>query len=126
MLTEAPSGWSFAIDRGPDWLFVRVVGPDDGDSNANHLGETIWQFMQQQFARRVVLDLSGLRLLRSVVVGQLVQLHKRVYTHGGLMRLAGLSDANYDVLVACRLHERFPHYRTPTDAVMGYRPEQPR
>jgi hypothetical protein len=43
-----------------------------------------------------------------------------------LMRLAGLSAANYSVLVSCRLNERFPYYRTPTDAVMGYRPEQPR
>jgi hypothetical protein len=49
----------------------------------------------------------------------LVNLHKRIYTHGGLLRIAGLSDDNYRVLVACRLHERFPRYASREEAVMG-------
>ncbi len=126
MLTEVASRWTFDVERGPDWLFVHVHGPDNGDAEGTPLAEMIWQIMQQQFARRVVLDLSGLRILRSVVIGQLVQLHKRVYTQGGLMRIAGLSDDNYSVLVACRLHERFPHYATAAEAVMGARLTQPR
>ena len=126
MLTEAPSAWTFGIERGPDWLFLRVKGPDNGDAEGTPLADMIWQTMQQQFSRRVVLDLSSLRILRSVVIGQLVQLHKRVYTQGGLMRIAGLSKDNYSVLIACRLHERFPYYANAEEAVMGPRPMQPR
>ena len=126
MATQMASPWTFALERGPDWLFIRVGAPDNGDAEGFPLADEIWQLMQQQFARRVVLDLSQLKILRSVVIGQLVQLHKRVYTHDGLMRVAGLSDDNYSVLVACRLHDRFPHYHTPEEAVMGHCPTQPR
>lgn len=126
MLAEATRSWTFDVNRGPGWLFVRVHGPADGDTDASHLAESIWEIMQQQFARRVVVDLSDLKLLRSVVVGQLVQLHKRVYMHEGLMRIAGLNDHNYSVLQACRLHDRFPQFRTAEEAVMSYRPTQPR
>jgi anti-anti-sigma factor len=126
MATQMASPWTFTLERGPDWLFIHVQAPDNGDAEGVPLAEEIWQIMQQQFARRVVLDLSQLKILRSVVIGQLVQLHKRIYTHDGLMRIAGLSDDNYSVLVACRLHDRFPHYRTPEEAVMGHCPTQPR
>lgn len=126
MLTEVTSRWTFDVERGPDWLFLRMYGPENGDAEGVPLAEMAWEIMQQQFARRVVLDMSSLRILRSVVIGQLVQLHKRVYTQGGLMRIAGLSDDNYSVLVACRLHDRFPHYATAEEAVMGARPMQPR
>lgn len=126
MLAQDVSRWTFDVERGPDWLFVTVHGPENGDAEGTPLAEMIWQTMQQQFARRVVVDLGELRILRSVVIGQLVQLHKRIHTHDGLMRLCGLSDDNYRVLVACRLSDRFPRYTNAADAVMGHRPMQPR
>ncbi len=126
MLTELALSWTFDVERGPDWLFVKVHGPTNGDAEGIPLAEMVWDSMRQHLSHRVVLDLSELRILRSYVIGQMVQLHKRVYTHGGLMRVCGLSDDNYRVLVACRLNERFPPYATRGDAVMGYRPKQPR
>jgi anti-anti-sigma factor len=123
MLAELSCDWTFDVTRGPDWLFIKLSGPANGDAEGMPLAETIWDMMQQHFARRLVLELSDVHILRSYVVGQLVQLHKRVYTSGGLMRLAGVSDDNYNVLVACRLHERFPRYATCGDAVMAHRPE---
>ena len=126
MLAEVQSHWTFDVERGPDWLFVKVHGPQNGDAEGVPLAEMIWDLMQQQFARRVVLELGELRILRSYVIGQLVQLHKRVYTHDGMMRLVGLSPDNYSVLVACRLNDRFPDYATREDAIMGQRPNKPR
>ncbi len=126
MLAEVSNGWSFDVERGPDWLFVKLHGPQNGDGEGVPLAEMIWDLMQQQFARRLVLEMEDLNILRSYVIGQLVQLHKRVYTHDGLMRLVGLSPDNNSVLVACRLHERFPRYATREDAVMGHRPSKPR
>jgi anti-anti-sigma factor len=126
MTTAMAGDWTYDIDRGPDWLYIRVHGPENGDSTGTPVAETIWNLLQQHFARRVVLDLSDLRILRSSMIGQLVQLHKRIASHDGLMRLAGLSDDNYRSLMACRLHDRFPQYATTTDAVMGHRPSQPR
>ena len=126
MLTELAHSWTFDVERGPDWLFVTVHGPNNGDAEGVPLAEMVWDLMRQHLAHRVVLDLSELRILRSYVIGQMVQLHKRIYTSGGLMRVCGLSDNNYSVLVACRLNERFPQYATRGEAVMGHRPKQPR
>ena len=126
MLTELALSWTFDVERGPDWLFVKVHAPRNGDAEGIPLAEMIWDLMRQHLAHRVVLDMSELHILRSYAIGQMVQLHKRIYTSGGLMRVCGLSDDNYSVLVACRLNERFPHYATRSDAVMASRPKQPR
>jgi anti-anti-sigma factor len=126
MLTEVAHSWTFTVERGPDWLFVKLHGPDNGDAEGVPLAEMVWELMRQHLAHRVVLDLSDLRILRSYVIGQMVQLHKRIYNNNGLMRVCGLSDDNYSVLVACRLHERFPQYENCEGAVMGHRPKQPR
>ena len=126
MLLELAPEWTTEIDRGPDWLFVRPRPPRHGDTGEIALAEMIWEKLEQSFCHRVVLELDDVTFLRSWMVGELVRLHKRVTTHGGMLRLCGISAANQDVLRTCRLDDRFPAYRNRTDAVMGYRPPQPR
>jgi anti-anti-sigma factor len=126
MLLELASDWTIELERGPDWLFVRLRSPRQGDTHEVNLAETVWDKMEQSFTSRVVLEMDEVRLLRSWMIGELVKLHKRVCAAGGMMRLCGLSDSNQDVLRLCRLEDRFPQYRTRTDAVMGHRPPQPR
>jgi anti-anti-sigma factor len=125
MLLELAPEWTLDIDRGPDWLFIRLR-PPHGDMGEFPLAEMIWQRLEQCFCYRVVLELDDVTMLRSWIIGELVRLHKRVMTQGGMMRLSGLSSANEAVLRICRMNERFPAYRNRTDAVMGYRPPQPR
>jgi hypothetical protein len=55
-----------------------------------------------------------------------VLLSKRINTHGGMLRLCGLSPANQEVVRICRLDGCLPNYGTRGDAVMGHRPLQPR
>jgi len=126
MLLEVAPEWSVAIDRGPDWLFIRLCPPHHGDAGEIALAEMIWEKLDQSFCHRVVLELDDVTFLRSWMVGELVKLHKRLASQGGMMRICGLSEASASVLRACRLDDRFPAYRTRTDAVMGHRPPQPR
>ncbi len=141
MLLELAPEWAVEIDRGPDWLFIRLQPPTGGHSASfdsasfdsaarDHgefpLAELIWQRLEQSFCHRVVLELDSVPHLRSWMVGELVKLHKRLVSTGGMMRLCGLSPTNQEVLRACRLADRFPAYRNRTDAVMGHRPQQPR
>jgi anti-anti-sigma factor len=74
----------------------------------------------------VVVELEDLTLLRSWLIGQLINLHKRVTAQGGTMRIAGLSDDNQEVLRMCRLEDRFPQYPSRANAVMGWRPMKAR
>ena len=126
MLLELAPEWTMEVERGPDWLFIRLMPPAHGETGEIALAEMIWQQLQQCFCHRVVLELDEVGYLRSWMIGELVRLHKRVTSQGGMVRLSGLSREAATVLRICRLSDRFPAYPTRTDAVMGHRPGPPR
>jgi hypothetical protein len=124
MVVDTMPGWTLETERGPDWLFIRPIPPANVmQSGEVEFAEAIWERMDQQFCYRVVLEMDRIPLLRSWLIGQLVLLHKRVAAHDGLMRLAGMSDGNQDVLHMVRLADRFPQYVDRGAAVMGWRPK---
>jgi anti-anti-sigma factor len=125
-MLEALPGWSVTVDHGPDWLFVRLHTEQDACGDVSGLAETLWRMLETQLAHRMVLEMDEVSSLRSSMVGELVRLHKRITSNGGLMRLSGLSDSNQDVLKHCRLDGCFPQYLSRTDAVKGQRPNKPR
>ena len=118
--------WTMDVERGPEWLFVRLHGPDNGEAEGTELANRIWALLEQHFTYRLVLELDDVALLRSYVLGQLVMLHKRIHSHGGMLRLSGLSNENLEALKACRLDHAFSRYATREDAVMSHGPTKPR
>ncbi|NQU20795.1 MAG: STAS domain-containing protein [Candidatus Nealsonbacteria bacterium] len=118
MLAIAP-GWELGVERGPDWLLVKVKSVDEDAVNAPPLADEIWSLLQCHFTYRLVLELDQIHLLNSHLVGQLVSLYKRIREHDGVMRLCGLSDFNRQVLQMCRLDDRFAPCRDRKEAVMG-------
>ena len=121
------SGCDLDVERGPDWLMVRVANLDSAEPDAPPLAERIWRVLQQHFTYRLVLELNEVRLLTSRLIAQLVQLHRRIEEHSGVMRLCGLSQENREVLHTCRLDDRLTPYENRQAAVMGCeRPRQPR
>ena len=126
MLTIAP-GCELDVQRGPDWLLVRVRNLDPVESDATPLAEHLWCLLQQHFTYRLVLELDGVRVLNSYLIGQLIQLYRRIEDHDGVMRLFGLSPYNRQVLPVCRLDDRLPPYGDREEAVMGRpHPARPR
>lgn len=122
---EIPA-WTTDVERGPNWLFLKIHAPQKGASDENALADVVWQTMEQHFAKRVVLEMDELKLLHSRLIGQLVLLHKRICASGGTMRVCGLSAASQEALHSTRLDRHFPCYRNRTDAVMGTIPGVPR
>jgi anti-anti-sigma factor len=125
-MVQITDGWSFDVDRGPDWVFVKLREDDRAATPQPPLAETLLEVLQRHFAHRLVVELDGIHLLRSHVLGQLLLLHKQVQTQGGIMRLCGLSEDNQRVLHAMRLDGRLPNYHDRAEAVLGHRPKQPR
>jgi anti-anti-sigma factor len=123
-LLAAPR-WTMDVERGPDWLFLRLHAPDR-DVDLNDLAETVWNTMQQHFAKRVVLELDDVKFLHSRIIGQLVLLHKRICASSGTMRVSGLNESNQAALRATRLSDHFPCYHSREEALMGRRPTMPR
>jgi anti-anti-sigma factor len=125
MLAVAP-GWELEVERGPGWLLVKIRN-QDRTSTEPPLAEGVWDLLERHFTYRVVLELDQLSVLNSHLIGQLVQLYRRVRQHDGVMRICGLSPYNLEVLRTCRLEDRFLPYRDRAEAVMaGSRPRNPR
>ncbi len=111
------------VDRGPDWLFVRLR-PDN--KHLDDLADRLWTLMNQQFIHRVVLEMHEVECLPSMLMGQLVMLHKRVLQDGGSLRLCGLSPECAEALHLCRLDQALPHFDCREDAVNGCDATKPR
>jgi anti-anti-sigma factor len=109
----------FDVERGPDWLLVRVRNLDLADAEAPPLADRLWQLLQQHFTYRLVLELDQVEVLDSYMVGQLMEVYGRIAEHEGVMRLCGLSPYNRQVLHACRLDDRLLPYCDRQEAVMG-------
>jgi anti-anti-sigma factor len=126
LMVPIAAGWSFDVDRGPDWVFVKLH-EDDSSTPQPPLADKLLEVLQRHFAHRLVVELDEITLLRSFVLGQLLLLHKQVQTQGGIMRLCGLSEQNQQVLHAMRLDGRLPNYQDRAEAVLGrHWPKQPR
>jgi len=112
-------GWDLSWDRAGDWLVakLRCIGCQASDTPP--AAQEIWTLMERQRTSQLVLDLSGVELLFSYLVGQLVMLYKRTCSHGGEIRLCGLSPRNREVLYLCRLEDHFPCYETREAALAG-------
>ncbi len=125
MLAIAP-GWELAVERGPDWLLVRILRAPEA-CDAPPLADEVWDQMCRHFTYRLVLELNQIPVLDSCLIGQLVQLYKRIREHDGVMRLCGLSGYNRQVLHTCNLDNHFPDYHDREEAVMGAQhPRHPR
>ncbi|MGI9427863.1 MAG: STAS domain-containing protein [Bythopirellula sp.] len=111
------------VDRGPDWLFVRLR-PDY--EHLDQVADRLWDLLNQQFIHRLVLEMDEVEFLPSVLMGQLVMLHKRVLQHDGALRLCGLSTQCVEALHLCRLDQALPHFETRADAVHGTPMAKPR
>ena len=124
-MLELASGWQMHVDYSPDWLFFRIenLGSEDIKSP---LSESLWSMAEKHQIKRLVCELAENVWMNSLLIGQLVVLHKRAHLEGGTLRLCGLSDDNHSVLRVMGLGERLPNYATREDAVMGYRPRKPR
>jgi anti-anti-sigma factor len=126
-MQETLAGWQLDVDRGPDWLFVKIRCPGQGQWDPPPLAERLWTMLQEHLVERMVLELDEIPVLSSRLIGQLVLLYKRISARGGVMRLSGLSPENQQVLRVCRLDERFASYHNRDEAVRGHRrPLQPR
>jgi len=121
------SSCELEVERGPDWLLVRVGNLNPAKADESPLAEQIWLLLQQHFTYRLVLELDQLRLLTRHLIEQLVELHRRIEEHGGVMRLCGLSPRNCQMLHAYRADEYLTPYHDRQAAIMGCeQPRQPR
>ena len=130
-MIEMETGWTLEVERGPDWLFIKLgcepgALHDADGSNTEGLADRIWSLYEQHFARRLVVECDRIELLHSRVLAELIAVHRRVTRQGGVMRICGLSPLNQQVLHSAHLDNYLHSYATRAEAVLTSRPLQPR
>jgi len=130
MLALNSTGYGFEVERGPEWLLIRVRG-DDGDAGLaeapSDLDEQVWELAGRHFTYRVVLELDLVQHVEDKVIGQLTRLNHRFLEHDGVLRICGLSAENRDALAQLGHAELCLAYDTWEEAVLGcHGPQIPR
>ena len=120
-------GWKTELDRGPDWLFVKLYGPDSDEADATGIAESLSMLLRQEFKRRMVLELDGLVEMPEDLVEELTLLHQTLGKEGALLRLCGMSKEHQEMLCENDFSGQFNSFRDREEAVLGfYRPSKPR
>lgn len=121
-VTQIPRGtaeWATRVERGPDWLFVRLeAADDDGPALAEQeLADAVWGMLRANQSHRVVLELDSVQTLDEGLIDAIVKLGDRVQQQGGLIRVCGLREPNLSKLRACQRAESIPHFGSVPEAV---------
>ena len=122
-MSQVASGCTAVVERGPSCMFIRLQNAEESNA-CEGLAEGIWNILRQHLTYCLVLEMEDVEVLPSVLIGQLVMLHKRIAAQGGILRLSGLHERNRQVLQTMRLD--LPHYANRSDALLGPRRAKPR
>jgi hypothetical protein len=118
-MVRAASQWEFNVDRGPDWLFVKIKPPEKPVSSSLKLADGLWSILSKHFTYRLVLEMQEIERLPSELVDELAALWNRIEKQGGTLRLCGLSDLCQEALNKCRLGRMLRNYGSRAEAVLG-------
>jgi anti-anti-sigma regulatory factor len=111
-------GLKLSVDRGPNWLFVKLRPRDTRSRRVPPIADGLWSIATRHFIYRVVLELDELESLPAGMMAQMVLLQERLAQSGGALRICGMSDECLETLHECHLDTALRNYSTRTEAVM--------
>ena len=114
------ANWRLSVDRGPDWLIVKIQPTTESEYATQELADQLWAMLVQHFTYRLVLEMEEVDLMASPLVGQLIALHRKIGEQGGTLRLCGLSERCEDSLRLCRLRAHLATHENRLEAVLGH------
>jgi anti-anti-sigma factor len=117
--THNLDGLELNVDRGPNWLFVKLRSRQTPRGEVPHIAEKLWSISSRHFIYRLVLELDDLKEMPSGMMGQLVMLQERLAQCGGALRICGLSPECEEKLHTCNLDSALPNHPSREAAVMG-------
>jgi anti-anti-sigma factor len=112
-------GLEFNVDRGPNWLFVKLKTRAAPESAVPQIADKLWSISSRHFIYRLVLELDDLDQMPSGMMGQLITLQSRLAQCGGALRICGLSPECEETLHNCQLDSALPNHASREAAVMG-------
>ena len=114
-------GWGVAVERGPEWLFLRIETPAarPGGRDRCPLAEQLWGMIRANRAHRVVVELDRVNSIDDSLIRAIADVGTRVRDDGGLIRVCGLSEPNLSRLQSAVREGQLPHFGSRSAAVVG-------
>jgi anti-anti-sigma regulatory factor len=119
MAVHNVDGLELNVDRGPNWLFVKLRARETAPAEVPQFAEKLWSISSRHFVYRLVLELENLEELPSDMMGQLVMLQERLAQCGGALRICGLSPECEETLNNCHIDSALQNHPSRESAVMG-------
>jgi len=109
-------GWDVSVERGPEWLFLRLETGKPGAAN-RPLVERLLRTIQANRAHRVVLELDHVDSIDDSLLDAITTVGSHVRGDGGLIRVCGLSAGNLRQLRQSAPGSELPHFESRSAAV---------
>jgi hypothetical protein len=119
VVTHALEGFKLTVDRGPNWLFVKLRPKRRFADDIAHIADELWSIASRHFTYRLVLELEELREIPPAMVDQLVGLQERLGNCGGSLRICGRSVGPLQNICEGDFESALPVYGSRQEAVLG-------
>lgn len=119
MSVHVADGLKMEVERGPNWLFVKLRSQGKPLEKVPQIADKLWSIASRHFIYRLVLELDELETMPSDLMGQLVLLQERLAQCDGALRICGLSPECEETLHDCQVDTALPNHPSRADAVLG-------
>jgi hypothetical protein len=119
VVTHLVDGLNLTVDRGPNWLFVKLRPRRNWLDELPQIADELWSIASRHFIYRLVLELEELKSLPPGLMEQLVLLHDRLVEADGALRICGLSAKCAQALCDAGLDAALPNHPTRDAAIHG-------
>jgi hypothetical protein len=122
MAVHVVDGLEMNVDRGPNWLFVKLRGKKAPRTAVPHIADKLWSISTRHFIYRLVLELDELEEIPPGWMDELVDLQQRLTECGGALRICGvMPDAEHVASSSGNSDSRLSSHATRAEAVLGSR-----
>jgi anti-anti-sigma factor len=90
------------------------------ESNIQELGQELFQLVEEENRKNLLLDFSNVEFLSSAALGKLITLDKKVKLHGGRLKLSGIRPQIYEVFAITKLNKLFDIKDGEADALAAF------
>jgi anti-sigma B factor antagonist len=119
VVTHLVDGLKLTVDRGPNWLFVKLRPRRNSTDELSQIADELWSIASRHFIYRLVLELEELKSLPPGLMEQLTLLQDKLAECDGALRICGLSAKCAQALCDAGLDAALPNHPTRDAAIHG-------
>ena len=88
--------------------------------NIHELGQELFELVEQENCKKIVLNFSFVEFLSSAALGKLITLNKRCKTHECALKLSNIRPEIYEVFAITKLNKLFDIKEDEADALAAF------